>query len=1336
MMKLMNDKFSNYIFRNQVLDKKQLQNLMLWVFNNYGSTNASFFGDYLKKLGFAYATKAGLSISIEDLKITPDKRTLVKQINSEVMDLKVKTKRGEITILENFQAIINKWNEASEFLKDNLIEYFKTADPLNSVYIMAFSGARGNMSQVRQLVGMRGLMSDPSGRVIAQPIKKNFREGLSVTDYIVSSYGARKGLVDTALKTADSGYLTRRLVDVVQDIMIRESNCLTKRGLQISKSFDENLLGRVLARDLINYQTQIVLARKDDVISSELIKKYNKISTDKIVIRSPLICETDRSICQICYGWNLAYSSIVDLGEAIGIIAAQSIGEPGTQLTMRTFHTGGVFVGKVDAQLRSSLTGNVYYSKDLETKLVRTKSGLLAERVSTEGYLALVSDDGQLKHKVNLEVGTQFFTPYRDKVTLNQLLIQISNESKSKKKGNLKPLRIPISGEVFCENLYLKDIRNETELAIKKRKYDYVMWLLYGQVYSVPNSFNLLTQKTSTFYKNTSLAQSKLITRNEGFIDFWQNDLYRDNKTLSITTKYFFSKPLYCHKVAESQNLHSFLLLNKLVFVNFKKSFQFVNIFKTRGLVKQKYKTFTGGHFYNLLKNKNKGGTILWLPQELKVLMVNKFTFPKKLNRIYGKKKFFTKNLHFKINGLLFVRKKLNSTSQINLHVLPGNLIYVRNNFDVQKYKNRIYFPGEILWNKIFIKEVTLVKIITDTGSNSKKVLLCPLYQFKIPNSEFSSNFENNKKFWKTKINVFSTIKVKSKFNVFQQSTNNCDLIYSKLECSSQYNFLGYKSTIFNNKIKILISAKTNEIVGIKNQFILSSNSYSPKEISKRQLNSRILLNKNQYVEPYTVLSFYNLLTRKNFEAKYLRNSIKDQRKVLIVRKEDYKKYHNKQDNYENAFFRPFIRQRDKVMKYTICPFSGKVDSINPFEISYHLGQSLIFASTDMNFIKHGELLEKHTTIGFFNYTTRKTSDIVQGLPKVEEVLEARKPYNIKTKLRISRAEEEIEQSKIDRQLWRIKTIDDKDLPEFPKRILDTPILPGVIIEQNYILDKVNYKKSDRLKYELRFLTKNKHNSLPYWFPIIYPKRYPKLNKKYSFKNIGSLFLPAKRNPHIILNSLFLYYSHCDFLSLIDAIHRSCIKVQVLLVNLVQEVYQGQGVNISSKHIELIVKRMTSKVKITNGNDSGLLPGEDVDIRQIEVIEKSILNTANNPPKYYPILMGITRTSLKTDSFISAASFQETVRVLTKAAIEGQMDWLHGLKENVIVGRLIPVGTGYNNYLDFSPSVVGIPDMDKTLNRVFLVDKENEEEKKKKTLPSEQNQNTNFIGTLKINKIK
>lgn len=283
------------VFFNRIIDKKGLRNLIAWSFSNFGTARTAEMADKVKDLGFRYATRAGVSISVDDLLVPPKKQELLEAAEKEIKTAQERYSRGEITEVERFQKVIDTWNTTNEELKNEVVRHFRNTDVLNSVYMMAFSGARGNLSQVRQLVGMRGLMANPQGEIIDLPIKTNFREGLTVTEYIISSYGARKGLVDTALRTADSGYLTRRLVDVSQDVIIREEDCETERGITLRSmtvgdkvlALEDRLLGRVVLNDVCHPETGEVLVAKNQAISADLAKKIVDAGIEEVVVRSP-----------------------------------------------------------------------------------------------------------------------------------------------------------------------------------------------------------------------------------------------------------------------------------------------------------------------------------------------------------------------------------------------------------------------------------------------------------------------------------------------------------------------------------------------------------------------------------------------------------------------------------------------------------------------------------------------------------------------------------------------------------------------------------------------------------------------------------------------------------------------------------------------------------------------------------------------------------------------------------------------------------------------------------------------------------------------------------------
>lgn len=325
-----------------------LGNIIAEVFKRFKITETSKMLDRMKDLGFHYSTKAGITISIADIVVLPQKQEILDEAQKKVDTVMKQFRRGLITEEERYDRVISIWSAAKDEIQSKLM---KNLDRLNPIFMMSDSGARGNASNFTQLAGMRGLMANPAGRIIELPIKSSFREGLTVLEYFISTHGARKGLADTALKTADSGYLTRRLVDVAQDVIVREEDCGTDRGIyiraitdgnEVIESLEDRLIGRYARKTVKHPVTGEVIVRENEMITESMAREIVNAGIDGVWIRSAFTCNTKHGVCKKCYGRNLATGQEVEVGEAVGIIAAQSIGEPGTQLTMRTFHTGGV----------------------------------------------------------------------------------------------------------------------------------------------------------------------------------------------------------------------------------------------------------------------------------------------------------------------------------------------------------------------------------------------------------------------------------------------------------------------------------------------------------------------------------------------------------------------------------------------------------------------------------------------------------------------------------------------------------------------------------------------------------------------------------------------------------------------------------------------------------------------------------------------------------------------------------------------------------------------------------------------------------------------------------
>jgi DNA-directed RNA polymerase subunit beta' len=388
--------------------------------------------DEVKTLGFKFATRSGLSIGIDDMVIPDSKKVLVKDAEKQVVAVQQQYLDGAITNGERYNKVIEIWSGITEKVADEMFGQMQRRDKegeLNPIYVMADSGARGSKQQIRQLSGMRGLMAKPTGEIIETPITANFREGLTVLEYFISTHGARKGLADTALKTADSGYLTRRLVDVAQDVIISEYDCGTVDGIYVSgiveageiiEPLRDRIVGRVSLEKIKDYDGQVVVDINHE-ITEDLAGSIQAAGIERVKIRSVLTCESKRGVCVMCYGRNLASGRLVELGEATGVIAAQSIGEPGTQLTMRTFHIGGT-ASRVSEQSRLDAKNNGTV-RFIGVQTVKAKAGDLVV-MNRNGSIVVVDDKGREKERYALVYGAHIKVQEGSQVKLGQVMVE------------------------------------------------------------------------------------------------------------------------------------------------------------------------------------------------------------------------------------------------------------------------------------------------------------------------------------------------------------------------------------------------------------------------------------------------------------------------------------------------------------------------------------------------------------------------------------------------------------------------------------------------------------------------------------------------------------------------------------------------------------------------------------------------------------------------------------------------------------------------------------------------------------------------------------------------
>ncbi|MAV91908.1 MAG: DNA-directed RNA polymerase subunit beta' [Bdellovibrionaceae bacterium] len=426
---------------NRVMNKKALADLIDKSFRLAGGKATVILADKLMELGFKYSTRAGISICVDDMLIPAAKEDLLREAEEQVQEIRSQYDEGLITDGERYNKVVDIWAQCSDKVAKEMMSHLEKqtfevdgkqveSASFNPIFVMADSGARGSANQIRQLAGMRGLMAKPSGEIIENPITANFREGLSVLQYFISTHGARKGLADTALKTANSGYLTRRLVDVAQDIVVTEQDCGTTEGMEIRalmeggeiiQGLGDRILGRTALEDVVDPVNETVICSAGEIISEDEVKKIEEAGIDRVMIRSALICKTRRGVCVKCYGRDLSRGSTVNLGEAVGIIAAQSIGEPGTQLTMRTFHLGGTASRAVEQSVHNARYDGKVKFEGVQT--VENKEGRLIV-MNRNGELITFDSSGRERDRVKLVYGATLYVKEGEEITKGMKLAE------------------------------------------------------------------------------------------------------------------------------------------------------------------------------------------------------------------------------------------------------------------------------------------------------------------------------------------------------------------------------------------------------------------------------------------------------------------------------------------------------------------------------------------------------------------------------------------------------------------------------------------------------------------------------------------------------------------------------------------------------------------------------------------------------------------------------------------------------------------------------------------------------------------------------------------------
>ncbi|MFK0734933.1 MAG: DNA-directed RNA polymerase subunit beta'' [Gloeotrichia echinulata GP01] len=1257
----------NTVFRNRVVDKGQLRNLISWSFTNYGTARTAVMADKLKDLGFRYATKAGVSISVDDLMVPPSKRSLLEAAEEEIRATEARYQRGEITEVERFQKVIDTWNGTSEALKDEVVVHFKKTNPLNSVYMMAFSGARGNISQVRQLVGMRGLMADPQGEIIDLPIKTNFREGLTVTEYIISSYGARKGLVDTALRTADSGYLTRRLVDVSQDVIIREFDCGTTRGIPVRAMIEggktkirlaTRLFGRVIGVNVVHPTTKEIIAPRNTPVSEELAEKIQKSGVTEVVVRSPLTCEAARSVCQHCYGWSLAHAKMVDLGEAVGIIAAQSIGEPGTQLTMRTFHTGGVFTGEVAQQVRSKIDGTVKIPRKLKVRAYRTRHGEEALYVEANGILILEPKkegaDTPINQEIHLTQGSTLYVFDGQQVKTGQLLAEVALGGRTVRTNTekaVKDVATDLAGEVqFAEVVpeQKTDRQGNTTTTAAKGG---LIWILSGEVYNLPPGAELVVNNGDAIASNGVLAETKLTTLHGGVVRLPEATPGKSTREIEIITASVVLDQATI-TVQSSQGRNNYLVStgnNQVFNLRATPGTKVQNGQVVAELIDDRYRTTTGGllKFAGVeVQKKGKaklgyevvqGGTLLWIPEEthevnkdISLLLVEDGQFVEAGTEV-------VKDIFCQNSGVVEVTQKNDILREVVIK--PGELLMVDDPEAVLGRDNTLIQPGEEFQGTV----ATELRYIQYVESPEGPALLTrPVVEFAVPTHPDVPSTTSVSQQTGRSIQLRAVQRLPYKDSERVKSVEGVELLRTQLvlEIDSEGE-PDHNASPLAADIELVPDTEDSEVQRL--QLVILESLVIRRDISadatQGSTQTTLEVEDGLTIAPGAVVARTQILCKEGGIVRGVQKGTEAVRRCLVLRHSDMITL--------NATAQPKVKLRELVVEGTeIAPGvfseeSGQVVEVKKlgvkneelgtnsslqtqnYAVTIRVGRPYRVSPGAVLQIEDGDLVQRGDNLVLLVFERAKTGDIIQGLPRIEELLEARKPKEACILARRS-GEVKVVYGDGDEAI-ALKIVEANGV------VADYPLGPG----QNLVV------------------TDGSHVSA------------------------GQPVTDGPCNPHEILEIFFSLGSEDGIYACAS---HALQKVQTFLVNEVQLVYQSQGIDIADKHIEVIVRQMTNKVRIDDGGDTTMLPGELVELRQVEQVNEAMAITGGARAQYTPVLLGITKASLNTDSFISAASFQETTRVLTEAAIEGKSDWLRGLKENVIIGRLIPAGTGYNAY--------------------------------------------------------
>nr|YP_009748701.1 RNA polymerase beta'' subunit [Calanthe aristulifera]QII90457.1 RNA polymerase beta'' subunit [Calanthe aristulifera] len=1321
---------TDLVFHNKVIDGTAMKRLISRLIDHFGMAYTSHILDQVKALGFQRATATSISLGIDDLLTIPSKGWLVQDAEQQSFLLEKNHHYGNVHVVEKLRQSIEIWYATSEYLRQEMNPNFRMTDPYNPVHLMSFSGARGNASQVHQLVGMRGLMSDPQGQMIDLPIQSNLREGLSLTEYIISCYGARKGVVDTAVRTSDAGYLTRRLVEVVQHILVRRTDCGTIRGISVSpqngmteKIFVQTLIGRVLADDIYIGLRCIATRNKD--IGIGLVNRFITFRAHPIYIRTPFTCRSTSWICQLCYGRSPTHGDLVELGEAVGIIAGQSIGEPGTQLTLRTFHTGGVFTGGTAEHVRAPSNGKIKFDEDL-VHPTRTRHGHPAFLCFIDLYVTIESRD--ILHNVNIPTKSLILVQNDQYVESEQVIAEIRTGTSTFhfKERVQKHIYSESEGEMHwsTDGYHATEYPYSNVHLLPKTSH---LWILAGglcrsnivsfslhkdQDQMNANSFSLEERYIFDLSLTNDQVRHKLLDTfgkkyreifdyskpyriiSKGHCNLIEPSTYiRQENSLAKKRRNRFVIPLQydqeqekklipCFGISIQIPINGILRRNSIIAYfddpRYRRSSSGITkygIVEVDSIVKKEDLIEYRGakEFSPKYQMQMKVDRFFFIPEEVHILPGSSPIMVRN-NSIIGVDTRLALNINTRsrIGGLVRVERKKKS---MELKIFSGDIHFSGEVDKISRHSGILIPPGmekknskgsKKLKNWIYVQRITPTK---------KKyfVLVRPVVTYEIADginlaTLFSQDLLQEKD--NVQLRIVNYILYGNGKSIRGISHTSIQLVRACLVLTWDQE---KKSSIEEEVHASFVEIRANDLLRdfIRIELVKSTISYTEKRydtagsgfISNNELDRThrnpfdskakiqlfpqhkgtlgTLLNRNKECQSFIILSSSNCSQIGPFNTSRYNNTTKESDPMTPIRyllgplgtivpkivkfcSSYYLRTYNQVFLKKDFLFENFQQtfQVLQVLPFKYCFLDENSRIYNPDSCS-----NIIWNSFHSNwcFLHHDSCEEAWTIISLGQFLCKNVCLLKYGS-------------------RIKKSG----------QIFIVHV--DSLVIRSAKPYLVTP---GATVHGHY---GETFSEGNIL---ITFIyEKSRSGDIT--------QGLPKVEQILEVRSIDSISMNLERRvegwDERIRRILGIPWGF-----LIGA-ELTIAQSRISLVNKIQKVYRSQGVQIHNRHIEIIVRQVTSRVLVSeDGMSNVFLPGELIGLLRAEragrVLDEAIF--------YRAILLGITKSSLNTQSFISEASFQETSRVLAKAALRGRIDWLKGLKENVVLGGIIPVGTGF-----------------------------------------------------------